>query len=530
MGMSTSQLSDRVVVIGAGIGGLAAALRLAAAGRDVLVIEAAGGPGGKMRTVPSAAGPVDAGPTVLTMRAVFEELFALAGAALEDHVTLRPLPVLARHFWPDGTTLDLFADHDRSAAAVRDFAGPKAEAGFRRFSQRAAALWQAFQRPVMQSARPDLTGILRAVLADRSIWRDLAPGATLARAAADCFADVRLAQLFGRYATYVGGTPFASPAVLALIWQAEALGVWTAQGGMQAVARAVATLAEARGAQFLYRMRAERIVVKDGRVAGVALSDGTTRPAGTVVFNGDAAALGAGLLGPAVRTAVPRRATHPRSHSAWVWAFAARPSGPELAYHNVFFARDPAREFAPLGAGRMQDDPTLYVCAQDRADGPPPGPAPERFEIIMNAAPTPRASAAPSDDEVLACATTTFGTLSRFGTTFDPPPMTEALTGPAQFAKLFPGSEGSLYGLSPHGTGAAFRRPSAGTRIPGLWIAGGGVHPGPGVPMAALSGMLAAQSILARTAPRALTLMSRQRAMPGGTSTASRTTEPARSR
>jgi 1-hydroxycarotenoid 3,4-desaturase len=530
MGTLTSQLSDRVVVIGAGIGGLAAALRLAVAGREVLVVEAAGAPGGKMRTIPSEAGPVDAGPTVLTLRSVFEELFAEAGEAIEDHVTTLPLPILARHFWPDGAALDLFADPERSAAAVRDFAGPAGEAGFRRFSARADALWRAFERPVMRAPRPGLAGILRAVTADPSIWRDLAPGATLARAAADCFADQRLAQLFGRYATYVGGTPFASPAVLALIWQAEAQGVWAVRGGMAALARAVAALAEARGARILDRMRAERIVLKDGRVAGVALSDGTTRPAGAVVFNGDAAALSAGLVGPAVRTALPRRATHPRSHSAWVWAFAARPKGPELAYHNVFFAADPAREFVPLAKGLMQDDPTIYVCAQDRAEGSPGGTAPERFEIIMNAAPTPYVSATPRDDEALTCTTTTFGTLSRFGTTFDPVPPTTALTGPGQFAHLFPGSEGSLYGLSPHGTGAAFRRPGARTRIPGLWIAGGGAHPGAGVPMAALSGMMAAASILGQTASRASTGPSRRAVMPGGTSTGSRTTGPARSR
>ena len=132
--------SSRIVIVGAGIAGLAAALRLSAVardtGREVLVLERQAAPGGKMRTLPSDAGPVDAGPTVLTMRPVFDALFADAGARLEDHVTLIPQDILARHWWPDGSRLDLHANPDASAAAIRAFAGPKAEREFRAFSKR----------------------------------------------------------------------------------------------------------------------------------------------------------------------------------------------------------------------------------------------------------------------------------------------------------------------------------------------------------------------------------------------------------
>ena len=125
----SGQTRGRVVVIGAGIGGLAAAVRLAHAGLDVTVVETRSGPGGKMRTVPSAAGPIDAGPTVLTMRHVFDDLFTAAGTQLEDHLHLTAQPILARHWWPDGSTLDLHAGPIPTGAAIGSIAGPQAAAG-----------------------------------------------------------------------------------------------------------------------------------------------------------------------------------------------------------------------------------------------------------------------------------------------------------------------------------------------------------------------------------------------------------------
>ena len=511
--MDNKQEGLKIAVIGAGMGGLCAAIRLALAGMSVTLVEAQAGPGGKMRTLPSVAGPVDAGPTVLTMRQVFDDLFDAAGERLADHVTLIAQPVLARHWWTDGSRLDLFADPEASAAAIAAFAGPKAQDEFIRFNRLTSHLYAAFDGPMMQSSKPDKPRILWNIVRDPAIWSVLLPHQTLARQMVHSFTDPRLRQLFGRYATYVGGMPQLSPAVLALIWQAEARGVWAVQGGMGQLAKALSALADRLGVRQRFGVTVQRILRQNGRVSGVALSDARTLACDAVVFNGDPAALLAGLLGNGAQQALKPATAHPRSLSAWVWSFAATPSSLDLIHHNLFFCSDPEREFAPLARGQMPQEATLYVCAQDRSLGTPTEP--ERFEIIMNA--PPKSTLSPQ--EVAECRAKTFPQLARFGLTFDTPPPDMALMTPQGFAALFPGSQGAIYGRSPHGPLASFQRPGARTRLPGLYLAGGGAHPGAGVPMAALSGKHAAEAILSD-----LTLASPfgQTAMRGGMSMVSR--------
>ncbi|PWR02980.1 methoxyneurosporene dehydrogenase [Meridianimarinicoccus roseus] len=502
-----------VLIVGAGIGGLAAALRLSAAGLPVTVLERAAGPGGKMRTLPSDAGPVDAGPTVLTMRHVFDDLFEASGARLDDHVTLRRQEILARHWWPDGATLDLHADPEASAAAVRGFAGPRAEKEFRRFSQRAARLFAAFDAPMMRTAQPSVATLTRKVMAQPALIPLMAPNSSLAQVLAKAFSDPRLAQLFGRYATYVGGSPYQSPGILALVWQAEAAGVWTVTGGMHALARAIADLAAARGVQFRYDAEVTEVETGGGRASGVRLADGTRLAGRAVLFNGDPRALSLGLLGQPIASAAPETARAERSLSARVYAFAANAQGLPLVHHNVFFCADPRAEFDDLRAGRFPRDPTIYLCAEDRGQETPPAGL-ERFEIIMNAPPLPYADA--PEQETAPCPTQCFETLGRFGLNLTPVPDKSALTTPTDFEALFPGSAGSLYGQSPHGLMAAFQRPVARSAVPGLYLAGGGTHPGAGVPMATLSARHAAAAILTDLAS---TSTSRPTVTPGGTST-----------
>ncbi|MEM8871335.1 MAG: 1-hydroxycarotenoid 3,4-desaturase CrtD [Pseudomonadota bacterium] len=518
--------AQNIAVVGAGIGGLSAALELSHLGANVTVIESATGPGGKMRTLPTEAGPVDAGPTVFTMGWIFDELFAAVGERFQDHVTLKPLDVLARHHWRNAPTLDLFADPDASRDAIGRFAGQRAVREFDSFSARARRLFDALYIPVMCAANPTPFSVARASLGNGpSLLRDLAPLKSFGALLDSSFTDPRLAQLFGRYATYVGGSPYLSPAVLALIWHAEASGVARIEGGMASLVRCLERLCRARGVQFRYETTVQQIVVRDGKTSGVALSGGDAIECPTVLFNGDPAALASGLLGPGPQKAAPARPRGRRSLSAWVWTFAAEVGHAPLEHHNVVFGDNSQAEFDDLfRVGRKPQDPTLYVCAQDRSAAAVRGP--ERFQIIMNA-PADGDICTPTEQEIRQCEARVFQRLTEAGLPLNPPVAENALTTPWDFAQLFPGTGGALYGTNPHSLMSTFHRPRARSEVPGLYLAGGGIHPGPGVPMATLSGRLAAAAIRADLAS---TSRSRRTAMPGGTSTGSRMTAPAVSR
>jgi 1-hydroxycarotenoid 3,4-desaturase len=502
----------RAVVIGAGMGGLAAAIRLAAGGCRVTVVEAAETAGGKARARMTEAGPAAMGPTVLTLKSEVDALFALCGTTTEAEVQVTRLPRLARHWWPGSGPLDLYPDREANIEAIRAFAGPTEAQGFARFDASARALYAAFEQPVMRAAKPDLPAIARATLGQPKLWPALLPGMTLDRWLTQFFRDPRLRQLFGRYSTYVGGRPAHTPAVLSLVWQAEAQGVWAVTEGIQALAHALARAAETLGVRFHFATNARRITRQSGRVSQVETDQGH-HPADIVVFNGDPRALTDGHLGEAAQTAF--KPPGKPSLSAWVWSFAATPEGPraqDLIHHNLFFTADPKAEFGPIGQGLMPQSPTLYLNAQDRELGPTS--ATERFQIILNAP----AGRPDHPDEDRSCQDRTFPPLAQMGLTFSPPPTAEALTRPKDLAARFPASLGAIYGASPDGALAAFRRPVARTSLPGLYLAGGGVHPGAGVPMALLSGRQAALQALQDLTSAS---PSGRTAMPGGMSTAS---------
>lgn len=528
--MAEALRTHRVVVIGAGVGGLVSALLLACQGLQVTLVERAETPGGKMRRLMVDGAGVDAGPTVFTMRWVFEQIFESAGASLADRLRLQPLGVLARHAWGGDARLDLHADAARSADAIAQFSGPQEARRFVQFCAQARKVYDTLEGPYIRSPRPTLLGMARDLgPSGLGVLAGLGPLASLWRSLSRHFHDPRLQQLFGRYATYCGSSPFAAPATLMLVAQVEMDGVWAVEGGMLAVATALADLAQQHGATLRYGQACDEVLVRNGRACGVRLAGGECIAADSVVFNGDAGALTAGLLGVGCAAAVAPVPASGRSLSALTWAIHARSAGFPLVRHNVFFNADYASEFSDIFQhGRLPREGTVYVCAQDRNDnaelpahrGDTHSSAAERLLCLVNA-PANGDTAPLSPSEIDACEQTHFALMQRSGLTIHRQPHNTVRTTPSDFHRLFPATGGALYGQAANGWMGVFKRSASASRLPGLYLAGGSVHPGPGVPMAAMSGRLAAETLLAHLDS---TSRSRRVATSGGTSTRSATT------
>lgn len=507
----------RVAVIGAGVGGLSAAIDLAARGADVTVVEAASAPGGKIRQVEIDGAFLDAGPTVFTMRWVFDEIFSDAGESLDACLTLRPTGIIARHAWSGGERLDLHADIDQAVEAIGSFAGPREAEAYRLFCDRSRRIYETLERPFIRSVRPTPIGLARNVGLGKlgDLW-GIAPFTTLWRALGEHFNDPRLRQLFGRYATYCGSSPFVAPATLMLVAHVEREGVWLIEGGMHRLAAALAQLAESKGARLRYSTRAIEILVSAGRVSGLRLDNGEQIAVDGIVSNADTAALAQGLLGAAVAGSVRPTLPSERSLSAVTWNLVAPTQGFPLLRHNVFFSDDYAAEFHDIfRLRRLPVAPTIYVCAQDRDETESGTKRHERLFCLVNAPPTGNTESVTAQ-EVEQCEDRTFRFLNRCGLQIAPRPASTRRTTPRDFARMFPATGGALYGPSSHGWMASFRRPGSRTHLPGLYLAGGSVHPGPGVPMAALSGRMAAASLLQDFAS---TARSSRMVMSGGTLT-----------
>jgi 1-hydroxycarotenoid 3,4-desaturase len=488
--------SPRIAVIGAGVAGLVAAADLARAGFTVLLFERAATPGGKMRQVSIDGRAMDAGPTVFTLRRVFDELFDDAGDSFERRVKLTSANLLARHAWNSDQRLDLFADVEQSAHAIGEFAGQRDAQGFRRFVAQARRVYETLDRPFMRAARPTPFTLMRRVgLARAGDLLNIQPFVSLWRTMGGFFKDPRLRQLFARYATYCGSSPFVSPATLMLVAHVEQAGVCYLEGGMHELAVQLAALATRQGATLRYACEIARLQLHRGRVAAVQTQHGERIPVDAVICNADNNALAAGLFGAEVRGAVRSTAPPARSLSAITWNLLARTEGFELAHHSVFFSADYRAEFVDIfQRRRLPSAPTIYICAQDRCDAGTATAQPnERLLCLVNAPPIGDTHFFDTA-EIDTCKARVLRTLLNCGLKLHPQGG-EVTTTPTDFNRMFPGTGGALYGPASHGWMASFKRAGSRSAIPGLYLAGGSTHPGPGVPMAATSGRLAAACV-----------------------------------
>jgi phytoene desaturase len=483
-----------VAIVGAGIGGLSAAIRLAAAGHRVIVLEQNDTVGGKMSQVTQDGFRWDTGPSVITMRHVFEDLFAAAGRRLDDYLTLLPVEPLTRYFYGDGTVLDATRDLARMTAQIAQLDEHDVE-GYLSFLEYAARLHRITGPVFIYNRPPNLRSFLRVPPQDMV---RVDPWLTMAQAINRRVRSPHMRQLLGRFATYVGASPYAAPATLSVIAHVELNGgVWYPQGGIYAIAAAMARLAGELGVELHTSTPVERIEMQGEHVSGVVLAGGKHVAADAVVANVDVATVYGHLL-PSARAAYRRKdlLRQETSCSGFVLLLGIEGSFPQLAHHNIFFASDYRREFEEIFRhGVPPREPTVYVAITARTDADHAPPGCENWFVLVNAPPLGErydwSRQAGQYREVV------LDTLGRFGLAVRPHIRSERVLTPEDIRRMSGAWRGALYGISSNQALNAFRRPH--NRCPdvrGLYFAGGTTHPGGGVPMVTLSGKVAAEMVL----------------------------------
>ena len=490
-------MAERIGIIGAGLGGLSAAIRLALRGKHVIVYESNQHPGGKASEHRMQGFRFDTGPSLLTMPFVLEEIYAAAGATAEEPVELIPVDPICRYFYPDGAVLDASADEERFRSQVRAIAPSDAEA-VTRFLDYSQRIYELTSDIFLFHSLTDLKALLR--------WKNVGtllrlpqidPFRSVHQRVASYFRDPRIVQLFDRYATYNGSNPYAAPATLNLIPYVEfRLGRYYVRGGIYALVRSLERIAERLGARFRYGTPVERITVDAARVTGVQLREGFEAH-DAVVSNADAVYTMTRLLGEtgsAARKRSERYGELEPSCSGLVFLWGIRGRHEQLAHHNIFFSDDYAREFEDIFTRRLPPgDPTVYVSITSRADA---GHAPEGHEnwfVLVN---MPYLTEENRDAGIATVREAILRRLRHAGLDIEQRIVCEETITPADLERRYNANRGSIYGISSNSRNAAFLRPQNAPRSPkGLYLCGGSAHPGGGVPLVLLSGKLAAEAV-----------------------------------
>ncbi len=472
-------------VVGGGVGGLLTAIRLATAGRRVVVLERNSKPGGKLSTRERDGFTFDTGPSLLTLPSLIDDVFQLAGTSLADEVRLQRLDPSFRYFWPDASTVT-FRDQPVATAEALDAFSPGSGAEYLTFLAHARQIWQVSERTFFAGDMASPWSLLRRLRSPRDFTK-IDALRTLQARGKKMFHDPRLQQWLGRYATYSGSDPSRTPATLACIAAVEAdFGSWYVVGGLGALRDAIVRVARSAGVEV--RTESEVIAIEATRrhVTGVRLA-GESITAPVVVVNADAEHLYQDLLPDAKRL---RRVQHTeRSTSGVAVLVGADGRTPHIGHHNVWFSRDYKREFDDIRAGRVPADPTIYGCVSSITDASQAPAGCENWYLLINTPPDEEVASrdvGPWLLERLAAVGPDLRSRARFA----------EVIGPRDLAARYRSPGGAIYGTSSNGRSAAFRRPAMRGPRRGLFLVGGATHPGGGLPLVTLSARIVTQLIL----------------------------------
>ena len=488
-------MKKRIIVIGAGIGGLSAAIRLRSAGHQVTILEKNKIVGGKMYQIEQDGFRFDTGPSVITMRHVFEDLFESAGRRLEDYLSLIQVEPMTRYFYPDDFVLDASSDISKMAQQIEAIDERDVE-GYLAYLAYAARIHRITGETFIYNQPPNLASMFKV-----PPWQMMKsdPFRTMNGAIKSFVKSDKLRQLLGRFATYVGGSPYLAPATLNVIAHVELTGgVWYPKGGIYQIAKALEKLATEIGVRICRNKAVEQILVQDGAISGVLLDNGEDMDSDIVVSNVDVAMTYHNMISsedvPEQR--IKKMSNYEPSCSGFVMLLGVEGKHEALAHHNIFFSDDYPAEFKAIFKDSIPaDDPTIYVAITSRTDS---DHAPENCEnwfILVNAPPVNHhfdweAHQQDYRDLVLE-------KLANRGFDIRDKIRTERILTPEDLQAMSGAWKGALYGPSANDRFAVFLRPHNRSKdIQGLYFAGGTTHPGGGVPMVMLSGKVAAEMVM----------------------------------
>ncbi len=494
---------DPIVIIGGGLGGLAAAVTLSARGHRALLLEANDWLGGKAAVHREGGYRFDMGPTILTYPTVLRKLWAEAGEDLDDWLDLVRLDTQWRAFYDDGRRLDLVQDVQRMAHNLEAFGpGQGLGEGYRKLVDWSEDLHRISDKYFFWQSVGGIGDMLRTpgafpgILAD--LWR-IRPDLDVARIMRRYVPDEQAAQLLDHFTQYVGSNPGAAPAVLASIAHMQVDdGVWYPMGGIAQVPEALAGLATKLGAELRTGVGVRRIELdRRGAVCAVHTERGERIPAAGVISNMDAVRTYRELIGgPLAERFVKAEKSEPACSGVVAYLGLDRPYE-HLAHHNFVFSRDHGEEFEAIyRRGEPAPDPTVYIAAPAQTD---PSVAPPGAEALYLLVHTPYlrdhhdwSKMLPEYREVI------FDKLAYTADLHDLEDriQTEAWLTPQGIHDRYRVLNGAIYGLASHGRfGGALKPANRRADVPGLYLAGGAAHPGPGMPMVMMSGWIAADAL-----------------------------------
>jgi len=487
---------NNVIVIGAGLGGLSVAVRLAKSGFSVTVLEKNETVGGKVNSLEADGYKFDTGASLLTMRHVLEDLFAFAERRTEDYLEIVSLEPICRYFWTDGARLDASTDLRKTESEIKKIEPRDAE-NFQNFLNDSRRKYEIAEKTFLAHSLNDLPSLLRP-----KYFKDLLAISslkTLDTHNKKYFQSAKMQQLFNRFATYNGSSPYETPATFALIPFVEfGLGVWYVRGGMYNIPKALEKLAKGLGAEIKTNCAVEKILIEKKKAIGVRLENGETLHADFVVTNADAVETYRNLIDRENRKSFPDKKLNriEPSCSGFVLLLGVKKRFPSLAHHNIFFSDDYQAEFDQIFHQlRPATNPTVYVCASSRTDEKQAPADCENLFVLINAPFTSDKTDWQSESKNYR--DLIIKKLENFGLTdLEKSIEFEQIITPEDFERKYAANRGSIYGVSSNGIFSAFLRPPNKARdIENLYFVGGATHPGGGIPLVLLSGKMASELI-----------------------------------